>query len=85
MKENQSRQISKRLLYIRLLSVFLVNQAHADESWKRPLAEKVQIIGDGIQKRHNILGIYPSMLEIPFDKDKINIKVLPEDFNIIYA
>ena len=68
MRKNQDRQLSRRLICILLLSLPLLNQAHAGESWKRPLAEKAEIIEAGIQKRHNILGPYPPMVEIPFDR-----------------
>jgi photosystem II stability/assembly factor-like uncharacterized protein len=73
MRRNQSKQILVKLICIHLWSFLLLNQAHADESWKQPLAEKAEIIEDGIQKRHNILGLYPSMVEIPFDSDTIDI------------
>ncbi len=74
MRIDQSKQILIKLICIHLLLSFLfLNQVHADDSWKRPLSEKAEIIEDGIQKRHNILGLYPSMVEIPFDSDKIDI------------
>ena len=38
-----------------------------EDSWKAPLAEKAETIEQGIQKRHNILGLYPSMVDIPRD------------------
>ena len=73
MRKNKDKQLSRRLICTALLSLPLASQAHADESWKRPLAEKAEIIEAGIQKRHNILGLYPSMVEIPFDSDRIDI------------
>ena len=53
--------------------VLTLDQTKADETWKRPLAEKAETIEQGIQKRHNILGLYPSMVEIPRDSDTIDI------------
>ena len=53
--------------------VLVLNQTKADETWKRPLAEKAEKIEQGIQKRHNILGLYPSMVEIPVGSDTIDI------------
>ena len=50
----------------------ILNQAKADETWKRPLAEKAEKIEQGIQRRHNILGLYPSMVEIPVGSDTID-------------
>ena len=73
MRRNQSKQILVKLICIHLWSFLLFNQAHADESWKQPLAAKAEIIEEGIQKRHNILGLYPSLVEIPFDSDTIDI------------
>ncbi|NOX52849.1 MAG: hypothetical protein GXP27_00110 [Planctomycetes bacterium] len=45
----------------------------ADQTWKAPLAVKADRIEAGIQKRHNILGLYPSMVEIPPDGGPIDI------------
>jgi photosystem II stability/assembly factor-like uncharacterized protein len=73
MNRKRSKQLSTRLILIHLWALFLFSQVHADESWKRPLVEKADIIEAGIQKRHNILGLYPSMVEIPFDSDTIDI------------
>ena len=53
--------------------VLTLDQTKADETRKRPLAEKAETIEQGIQKRHNILGLYPSMVEIPRDSDTIDI------------
>ena len=41
--------------------------AAPEETWKQPLAVKEQIINDNIVKRHNILGLYPSMVQVPLD------------------
>jgi len=73
MKCNRNKKILTKLICFYLGGFFMLNQIHADESWKLPLTEKAEIIEDGIQKRHNILGLYPSMVEIPFDRDTIDI------------
>ena len=73
MTDNRSKQILAKVICICLWSFLVSGQAYADESWKLPLSEKAEIIEDGIQKRHNILGLYPSMVEIPFDSDTIDI------------
>lgn len=39
----------------------------AEDSWKAPLALKARLLEQGIQQKHNILGLYPSMVEIPRD------------------
>ena len=44
----------------------------ADETWKQPLAQKERVIEEGIRKRHNIQGLYPSMVEIPRVGDAID-------------
>jgi len=73
MISNRNKQFLAKLIFICLWSFLMLNQIHADESWKLPLDEKAKIIEDGIQKRHNILGLYPSMVEIPFHSDTIDI------------
>ena len=45
----------------------------ADRTWKAPLGAKAERIEAGIQKRHNILGLYPSMVEIPRHGGPIDI------------
>lgn len=44
-----------------------------DESWKLPLNVKEQKIEENILLRHNILGLYPSMVEVPADGGAIDI------------
>jgi hypothetical protein len=39
----------------------------ADDSWKLPLHDKEQILERNNQKLHNILGLYPSQVEVPLD------------------
>lgn len=46
--------------------------AFAQESWRLPLAEKERAIEANIRLRHNILGLYPSMVEIPADGGAID-------------
>jgi len=46
--------------------------AHADESWKLPLERKEQAVEANILQRHNILGLYPSMVEVPRDGGPID-------------
>jgi photosystem II stability/assembly factor-like uncharacterized protein len=45
----------------------------ADDSWKKPLVAKERAIEEGIRLRHNIQGLYPSMVEIPRTGDAIDI------------
>ena len=71
--DNRTNHLLAKLICICLWSFLILGQTYADESWKLPLSEKERIIEDGIQKRHNILGLYPSMIEIPFDSDTIDI------------
>jgi hypothetical protein len=47
--------------------------AEPDQSWTRPLAEKEKALEANILQRHNILGLYPSMVEIPADGGAIDI------------
>jgi photosystem II stability/assembly factor-like uncharacterized protein len=70
---NNEGQLLATLICVCLWNFLIFSQVFADDSWKPPLSEKAKIIEDGIQKRHNILGLYPSMVEIPFDSDTIDI------------
>ncbi|HPC15718.1 MAG TPA: hypothetical protein P5318_05975 [Candidatus Hydrogenedentes bacterium] len=40
---------------------------HASDSWKLPLEEKERILEKNNVERHNILGLYPSQVEVPLD------------------
>lgn len=47
------------------LSLLLMPLAHAaDESWRLPLAEKERILERQNLEKHNILGLYPSQVEV---------------------
>ncbi len=46
--------------------------AGAEESWRLPLAEKERILEDNIAARHNILGLYPSQVEVPLDGSAVD-------------
>ncbi|NIA16012.1 MAG: hypothetical protein GWP08_18260 [Nitrospiraceae bacterium] len=39
----------------------------ADDSWKLPLDVKEKLLEQNIVERHNILGLYPSQVEVPLD------------------
>ncbi|MDX9971950.1 MAG: hypothetical protein RBU21_03060 [FCB group bacterium] len=41
--------------------------AEPNDTWKQPLAEKAIILEQGNVERHNILGLYPSQVEVPLD------------------
>lgn len=68
-----TRQVA---LYVAFLLAGCLARTHqacmADETWKQPLAQKEQVIEEGIRKRHNIQGLYPSMVEIPRVGDSID-------------
>jgi photosystem II stability/assembly factor-like uncharacterized protein len=57
---------------VRSLSIVLVGMACCggsvrgeQQDWQKPLAVKERLLNAGILARHNILGLYPSMVEIP--------------------
>lgn len=51
--------------------------AHAaDASWKLPLAEKAVLIEQNCADRHNILGLYPSQVEVPLDRSPVDNSTL---------
>ena len=45
----------------------------ADDSWKKPPVVKERAIEEGIRLRHDVHGLYPSMVEIPRTGDAIDI------------
>lgn len=46
--------------------------AFADESWRLPLVEKEKTIEQSNVARHNILGLYPSQVEVPLDGSPVD-------------
>ncbi len=48
----------------------------ADESWKLPLSEKEKALELNNVKRHNILGLYPSQVQVPFDDGPADVSTL---------
>ncbi len=46
--------------------------AAADNTWKQPLDAKEKKIEEGIESKHNILGLYPSQVQIPEDGGPID-------------
>ena len=63
-----------------LLSVFL----YADDSWKLPLEEKEVVLEQNNVERHNILGLYPSQVDVPLDGSPVDISTLG-NCNIAHA
>lgn len=56
----------------------------ADESWKLPLDEKERILEQNNVERHNILGLYPSQVDIPLDGSPVDQSTLGNS-NIAHA
>ncbi len=54
-----------RVRVLTILCAILIPAVHADETWRLPLLEKDRIIEEGIVAKHNILGLYPSLVQIP--------------------
>lgn len=46
--------------------------AAPDESWKLPLVEKERALEENCATRHNILGLYPSQVEVPLDGSPVD-------------
>ena len=59
------------VLMIGLCGVMVCAAAY-DESWRLPLAEKERILEANIVERHNILGLYPSQVEVPLDDGPVD-------------
>ncbi len=56
-----------------------------DVSWKRPLAEKEAAYEANILRRHNILGLYPSMVEIPPKGADVDITTRTALSDVVHA
>lgn len=48
----------------------------AEDSWRLPLAEKAVLIEQDCAERHNILGLYPSQVEVPLDGSPVDNSTL---------
>jgi len=59
------------LLILAVLPMQVPEEA-VEPSWKLPLAEKERIIEANIVERHNILGLYPSQVEVPLDGSDVD-------------
>ncbi len=59
-------------LVIGICLVALSAAAEPDESWRLPLAQKEKILEENIVARHNILGLYPSQVEVPLDGSPVD-------------
>lgn len=44
----------------------------ADDSWKLPLEEKEALLEQNNVERHNILGLYPSQVDVPLDGSPVD-------------
>lgn len=55
-----------------------------DKSWKLPLSEKERILEQNNVERHNILGLYPSMVEVPLNGGPVDQTTLGNN-NIAHA
>ena len=64
----------KSLMSLLVLAFLPVQAVHADPepSWKLPLTEKERTIEANIVARHNILGLYPSQVEVPLDGSDVD-------------
>ena len=51
-------------------------RAQTDDSWKLPLAEKAKLLEQNNVERHNIMGLYPSQVEVPLDGSPVNQSTL---------
>ncbi|MBN2311700.1 MAG: exo-alpha-sialidase [Candidatus Hydrogenedentes bacterium] len=60
-------------LIVFVSAAVLAPAAVPEESWRLPLSEKERALEEGIQQRHNILGLYPSMVEIPREGGPIDV------------
>ena len=54
-----------RVRLLTILCAILIPAVCAEETWRLPLLEKDRVIEEGIVAKHNILGLYPSLVQIP--------------------
>ncbi|UCH36245.1 MAG: hypothetical protein JSV65_07800 [Armatimonadota bacterium] len=54
-------------LLLLLALALTAGAAGADASWRLPLSVKEKALEQNIRERHNILGLYPSQVEVPLD------------------
>ena len=74
-----------RMLVCLVLTLSLAGLAYAtDTSWKLPLAEKEKVLEKNNVERHNILGLYPSQVDIPMDGGPVDNTTLG-NHNIAHA
>ncbi len=59
--------------------------ALAGDTWKLPLIEKDRIIEEGIVARHNILGLYPSMVQIPPEGQEFDVTTTNPFSDVVHA
>ena len=62
----------KRFLFLFAASCLAASLVFADDSWKLPLDEKERILEQLNLERHNILGLYPSMVDVPLDGSPVD-------------
>jgi photosystem II stability/assembly factor-like uncharacterized protein len=72
-------------MFLTTLAVTVAVLAAPEETWKQPLAEKERIINENILKRHNILGLYPSMVQVPLDSGPQDISPATPFSDIAHA
>ena len=67
--------VMKHLVPILALCV-AASATFADDSWKLPLDEKEAILEQNNVERHNILGLYPSQVDVPLDGSPVDNSTL---------
>lgn len=68
-----------------LIAAALSAVAAPEETWKQSLDVKERIINENILKRHNILGLYPSMVQVPLDGGEQDISPATPFSDIAHA
>ena len=82
--DSQTEGTNMRVLIVILGVVVAGGTWAADESWKLPLAEKEKILEKNNVERHNILGLYPSQVDLPPDGGPVDNSTLG-NHNIAHA
>ena len=75
------------LILTNMLLCFLPVLSRADdvEGWRKPLREKEKLLEANILHRHNILGLYPSMVQIPPAGQKMDITTATPFSDVVHS
>ena len=78
----------RRTITVLIVAVIMVSAGASqafETGWRKPLAVKEQELEANILLRHNILGLYPSMVEVPADGGAVDITTATPFSDAVHA